>query len=57
MFQFQYGTIKSKISFNYLSIYHCFNSNMVRLKDYLTIKLKEKIMFQFQYGTIKRLRY
>ena len=53
LFQFQYGTIKSKLFGKRTTRGEGFNSNMVRLKVRLTNGF-EKTLFQFQYGTIKR---
>ena len=54
MFQFQYGSIKSQQT-QATSVHpHCFNSNMVRLKEMISIDwLQIYCEFQFQYGSIK----
>ena len=53
LFQFQYGTIKSKkFATNIIKIGN-FNSSMVRLKDLFGLVRVVLFIFQFQYGTIK----
>ena len=54
IFQFQYGTIKSKFSLMGGRIEDDFNSNMVRLKALVLNSNGNRLEFQFQYGTIKR---
>ena len=54
-FQFQYGAIKRGLAAQMGISFGGFNSNMVRLKDYIDdIIAVAALLFQFQYGAIKR---
>ena len=46
--------LKEAMGVGMSTIYDCFNSNMVRLKDSDNADILHAIKFQFQYGTIKR---